>query len=399
MKLSIITPTHKLTYIHELYESIKNQTYSDWEWVLYLNGKAKRKDLLDEILHDKRVSIYEDRKKHKNSTNVGYLKNKAFSLGKGDALLEVDHDDLITPNCLEEVAKAFIENPNAGFVYSHTAIISENNVPYNRIFGWTTPYQFEWEGKKYWSNGAFEPDAASVSLILYGPDHIRCWRKDIYHKLGGHNPDLSILDDQELFMRTYMITDFYQIEKCLYLYRVHGDNPWLERNAAIQKGTREFQIEWTERLANLDAKKKNLEIINLSEVKFNIHKPWPLKDNSVGVIKAAHILQLVEDKEFIMAELWRVLDDKGWAFVEVPSTDGRGAFQDPRHKSFWNENSFWYWTKKTHAKFINTPVKFQNMASGTSFPNKFFEENKILCSWIYLRAVKSNSKRPGLYEF
>tara|TARA_B110000285_G_scaffold159813_1_gene178398 strand:- start:432 stop:1022 length:591 start_codon:yes stop_codon:yes gene_type:complete len=196
-----------------------------------------------------------------------------------------------------------------------------------------------------------------------------------------------------------MITDFYQIEKCLYLYRVHGDNTWLERNAAIQKGTREFQIEWTEKLANLDARKKNLEIINLSEVKFNIHKPWPLKNNSVGVIKAAHVLQLVEDKEFIMAELWRVLDDKGWAFVEVPSTDGRGAFQDPRHKSFWNENSFWYWTKKTHANFINTPVKFQNMASGTSFPNKFFEDNKISCAWIYLRAVKSNSKRPGLYEF
>ena len=66
MKLSIITPTHKLTYIHELYESIKNQTYSDWEWVLYLNGKAKRKGLSDEILNDERVSIYEDRKKHKN---------------------------------------------------------------------------------------------------------------------------------------------------------------------------------------------------------------------------------------------------------------------------------------------------------------------------------------------
>ena len=39
------------------------------------------------------------------------------------------------------------------------------------------------------------------------------------------------------------------------------------------------------------------------------------------------------------------------------------------------------------------------MASGTSFPNKFFEDNKISCAWIYLRAVKSNSKRPGLYEF
>ena len=191
MKLSIITPTHKLKYIHELYESIKIQTYSDWEWVLYLNGKAEIKDLSKEIRNDNRVSIYEDREKHDNSTNVGYLKSKAFALGKGDALLEVDHDDLILPTCLEEVSKAFTKNPNVGFVFSHCVIVRPR-IMYliNRIFGWTTPYQFEWEGKKYWSNGAFEADAASVSLILYGfgPDHIRCWRKDIYHKLGGHNP-------------------------------------------------------------------------------------------------------------------------------------------------------------------------------------------------------------------
>jgi len=399
MKLSIITPTHKLTYIHELYESIKKQTYSDWEWVIYLNGKAKKKELLNEILNDDRVSIYEDRKKHKHSTNVGYLKNKAFLLGKGEILLEVDHDDLITPDCLYEVAKAFKENPNAGFAYSHTAIIQKDNIPYNPAFGWTTPYQIEWEGKKYWSNSSFEPCAGMASLIGFGPDHIRCWRKSIYHSVGGHNPELSILDDQELFMRTYMITDFYQIEKCLYLYRVHGDNTWLERNAAIQKGTKELQIEWQEKLATLDAQRKNLKIINLLNVDFDIHKPWPLKDNSVGVIKASHVIQLIEDKEFAMSEMYRVLDDKGWAFVEVPSTDGRGAHQDPRHKSFWNENSFWYWTKKTHASFINTNVKFQNMASGTSFPSKFFEDNKISCTWIYLRAVKSNSKRPGLYEF
>tara|TARA_Y100000389_G_scaffold204454_1_gene257094 strand:- start:1586 stop:2788 length:1203 start_codon:yes stop_codon:yes gene_type:complete len=400
MKLSIITPTHKLKYIHELYESIKIQTYSDWEWVLYLNGNAEVKDLSKEIRNDDRVSIYEDREKHDNSTNVGYLKSKAFALGKGDALLEVDHDDLILPNCLEEVSKAFIKNPNVGFVFSHCVIVGQKeSIPFNPAFGWTTPYEVEWRGKKYWSNGAFEADAGAVSTIGFGPDHIRCWRTDVYKELGGHNPELSILDDQELFMRTYMITDFHLIKKCLYIYRVHGENTWLERNAAIQTGTKNFQIEWQEKLARLDAEKKNLKIINLSSVDFDIAKPWPLKDNSVGVVKAMHTLQLVEDQQFVMEELYRVLDDKAWAFIEVPSTDGRGAFQDPRHKSFWNENSFWYWTKKSHANMINTKAKFQKFASGTSYPSKFFEEHNILCTWIYLRAIKSDSKRPGLFEF
>ena len=28
----------------------------------------------------------------------------------------------------------------------------------------------------------------------------------------------------------------------------------------------------------------------------------------------------------------------------TPSTDGRGAYQDPTHVAFYNENSFWYYT-------------------------------------------------------
>jgi glycosyltransferase involved in cell wall biosynthesis len=396
MKLSIITPTHRLTHIDELYESIKNQTYKNWEWVLYLNGKAKRKFLSKEIEKDPRVSIYVDYDKHPKSTNVGYIKNKAFNLGKGEILLEVDHDDLITVDCLSEVAKAFEENPNAGFVYSHDAILVDDGAPYNPSFGWANPYQVDWEGKKYWVNGGFTADAGSLSLIFYAPDHIRCWRKSIYTEVGGHNEDLSILDDQELLMRTYMITEFKEIEKCLYIYRVHGENTWLERNQPIQDGTKNLQREWQRKLAIHDAIKNNLEIINLEDVDFDIHKKWPLADNSVGVLEAYHIINQIEDKEFTMSEIHRVLNDKAWAFIEIPSTDGRGAFQDPRHKSYWNENSFWYWTKRSHADFIsNKSIRFQNMESGTGFPSEFFKENNIPCTWVYLRAKKADTKRPG----
>ena len=399
MKLSIITPTHRLTYIHELYESIKKQTYKDWEWVLYLNGKAKRKDLSNEIEKDPRVSIYVDNVKHSKSKNVGYIKGKAFPLGKGEILLEVDHDDLITPDCLSEVAKTFNENPDVGFVFSHDAIIQDDGIPFNPAFGWMNPYEVEWEGKKYWSNGGFTADAGSVSLIYYAPDHIRCWKKSIYNEVGGHNEDLSILDDQELLMRTYMITEFKEIEKCLYLYRVHGDNTWIERNDAIQQGTKALQLEWQKKLSLHDAKKNNLKVIDLATVDFNIHEKWPLADNSVGVLEAYHIINQIEDKEFTMSEIYRVLADKAWAFIEIPSTDGRGAFQDPRHKSYWNENSFWYWTKRTHAGFIaNDSIKFQNIQSGTNFPSEFFEENNIPCTYIFLRAKKKNTKRPGSTE-
>ena len=114
MKLSVITPTHKGIYLNELYDSLKDQTYDNWEWLLYLNGGLRKDDLSSEIVNDPRVVSHHDIK-CPLSTNVGYLKNKAFHLATGDILVEVDHDDVITPDCLEETAKGF-EDPKIGFV-------------------------------------------------------------------------------------------------------------------------------------------------------------------------------------------------------------------------------------------------------------------------------------------
>ena len=42
-KFSIITPAHKNTPYHkELYDSILAQTYTNWEWILWLNNDIKR---------------------------------------------------------------------------------------------------------------------------------------------------------------------------------------------------------------------------------------------------------------------------------------------------------------------------------------------------------------------
>jgi len=219
MKFSIITPTHRPTYIGELYQSIKEQTYKDWEWILHLNGNVTKNDLPNEILSDKKVKIFID-SKCELSPNVGYQKNKAFHLGKGDVLVEVDHDDILLPNCLEELAIAYKENPDVGFVYSDDAILGDNVLPFNAAMGWTYN-EFDWKGKKLIAHEGFPADGGAVSMIYYAPDHVRSWRADVYRQVGGHDVNLSILDDQDLMIRTYLVTKFYHIKKVLYIYRVH----------------------------------------------------------------------------------------------------------------------------------------------------------------------------------
>ena len=77
-----------------------------------------------------------------------------------------------------------------------------------------------------------------------------------------------------------------------------------------------------------------------------------LPDNSVGVIRAVDFLEHVPDKIAIFNELHRLLAHGGMLLSLTPSTDGRGAFQDPTHVAFYNENSFWYFTDANYANFV-----------------------------------------------
>ena len=70
---------------------------------------------------------------------------------------------------------------------------------------------------------------------------------------------------------------------------------------------------------------------------------WPWNDGAVERILAHDIIEHLPDKIHTMNELYRVLTVGGEAEICVPTTDGRAAWQDPTHVSFWNRHSFWYY--------------------------------------------------------
>lgn len=76
----------------------------------------------------------------------------------------------------------------------------------------------------------------------------------------------------------------------------------------------------------------------------DLMQPWPWADSSVSEILAYDIIEHLPDKVLTMNEAWRVLMPGGTLDIDVPTTDGRGAWQDPEHVSFWNRNSFLYYT-------------------------------------------------------
>lgn len=77
----------------------------------------------------------------------------------------------------------------------------------------------------------------------------------------------------------------------------------------------------------------------------DLSKPWPWMSSSIEEIFADDIIEHLPNKIQTMNEVHRVLVPGGKAHIFVPTTDGRGAWQDPTHCSYWNRNSFFYFTK------------------------------------------------------
>ena len=94
----------------------------------------------------------------------------------------------------------------------------------------------------------------------------------------------------------------------------------------------------------------------------------PLDDNVADEILANDFLEHVRnDKRIhIMNEIWRILKPGGLFISSTPSTDGRGAFQDPTHTAFWNENSFYYFCNDVCRIRAGIKAKFDFVALSTT---------------------------------
>lgn len=395
MKTSIFTPTHNPKYLKQLYDSIKEQPFD--EWVIVANG-CTVPDFKDE-----RIKVFNLPKLGEHY--VGALKRYACEKATGDILIEVDHDDLLTSDAIEEIKKAFTKD--IGFVYSNSANFKgdmQKTDRYNESHGWK--YR---DYKDLEEHIAFPPHPANVSKIWYCPNHVRAWTKDAYWKAGGHSQDMRVLDDQDLIARTYLVTKFKHIDKCLYLYRIDGNNTWLKYNKEIQDNVYRLYDDYIERLSRKWAEDNGLLALDLggrfnsgngfktvdlkdADIIMDLNKKWELDDNSVGVLRAHDLMEHLPDKLHFIQEAYRVLAPGGILLSKTPSTDSRGAWQDPTHCAFYNANSFLYYTNQNWAKYIDTPVRFQEMRLYTTTPNA------QQVSWVvaHLVSLKDNFRPAGV---
>jgi predicted SAM-dependent methyltransferase len=218
------------------------------------------------------------------------------------------------------------------------------------------------------------------------------------------------------------------------LYRIQEDrdNSYLRFNKDIQKLQKKISNQYIYSLISEWCRRENLPMYDLgggincaegylsvdlrnADVTCDIRQGLPFKDNSVGCIRASDFLEHIPscydstcthgqgEGELLctvglMNEIYRVLAPNGWFLSATPSTDGRGAFQDPTHVSFWNPNSFWYYSKRNVSKYVaGIQCRFQANRVWQSFPSKWHEENNILYVYADMVAIKGQ-QQIGIWD-
>jgi glycosyltransferase involved in cell wall biosynthesis len=415
--VSVFTPSHRPTYLDEAFASLQRQTFPDWEWIVLLNQGAR----WSPPHPDSRVRVLLDR----TAVGVGQAKQRACAKARGELLVELDHDDLLASGALEALVKARADQPQATLLYSDFAQVmadgSRDDSRFAASAGWT--YQeVTVDGRDLLSTVAMAATPHNVSYIWWAPNHVRAFPMDAYKAAGGYDPKRTVLDDQDLMCRLYQLGPFHRISDCLYLQRMHEHNTQrdAETNAFIQQETIALYDRHLERNALAWARREGLLALDLGaahnrpegylgvdqhpgadvDIVATLPGPLDLPDSSVGVIRAFDFMEHVADKIGLINELHRLLAPGGLLLSMTPSTDGRGAFQDPTHVAYYNENSFWYYTEATYRNYVpEITAKFQTSRMYTACPTEWHAQHNISYVVANLIAVKEPMDRNGGYYF
>ena len=246
-RFSIFTPVYKTgERIRRTYDSLAKQTWTNWEWVVVDDSPDDETwKILQEISNkDYRVKL------HKiyplTGGNVGLAKHRAATLGDGDWLVELDHDDALTTECLATCNDAILKYPDAGFLYTDVCEMYEDGEMkyydhdwsgnwYARHdnyfdFGYAGHSWVKVDGKDILAHWYPDINPLSIRFNISMPDHVRMWERKKYLEMGGHNKNTPVADDLEMLIKTFLHTRMIHVKRVLY-FQYNNRNSTVDNNS------------------------------------------------------------------------------------------------------------------------------------------------------------------------
>jgi GT2 family glycosyltransferase len=203
-RISVIVPSYNAppAYLAAMVDSVRAQTYPNWQLCIAdgsSHDPAVRLLLQEYASADARIRLT----LLPDNRGIAGNSNAALAMATGDYVALLDHDDLLPPFALYEVARCILENPGADFLYSDEDKIDS--------CGRTRK---EHHFKPDWS-----PD------LLRGQNyitHLSVFRRALLEEIGAFRPGFDGSQDYELILRaSERAQRIVHIPKVLYHWRSH----------------------------------------------------------------------------------------------------------------------------------------------------------------------------------
>ncbi len=204
---SVLVPLYNTPkkYLCAMIESVIAQTYKNWELCLADGSDAEHeyvgKIVMEYCQNDKRI-IY----KHLEKNNgISENTNECIKLASGEYIALFDHDDILHPSALFEVANV-IEKQHADYIYTDENTFSES--PHDAY------------------NPHFKPDFSPDTLRSYNYIcHFSVFSRKLLDSVGYFNKEYDGSQDYDLILRlTEKAKNIVHIPKILYYWRAHKNS-------------------------------------------------------------------------------------------------------------------------------------------------------------------------------
>ena len=205
VKISILVPLYNTPheFLVQMIESVRAQTYSNWELCLADGSDADHSDVYKTcyryIHQDERIKY----KKLEKNLGISENTNACIEMATGNYIALFDHDDLLHPSVLHSVMTAICEE-NADYVYTDEATFESPNV--TKIL-----------------SVHYKPDFAIDTLRANNYIcHFSVFSREVLEKSGNFRSAYDGSQDHDMILRlTSNAKKIVHIPRVLYFWRSH----------------------------------------------------------------------------------------------------------------------------------------------------------------------------------
>lgn len=283
-KITVIMPTYnRADLIEKSIESVLNQTYEDFEFLILDDGSTDNtKDVVQKYLSDNRLKyLYHENQGEAQTVNWGW------SLAQGEYFTQVNSDDTITPDSFEVMVKTMDKHKKYVLAYPDFNFIDEND---NIISVTKSP---DWNFEKALLN--FACYAASAGTFIR-KSAFKDW-KAIKRSRFKH------INDVEMYWDMALVGDFLHVNKVLANWRVHSGQISADRYKSIPEVEKWYNYYFNKE--DLPANIKKLQpIVRKSILNYFISL---IKDSSLDKAQKEQMSKTYKEELGIKSYLFNVL--------------------------------------------------------------------------------------------